>query len=62
MVLTLRDDGRGLPAGEPPRDGHFGLRWLRERVEALRGTVALDNAAPRGVQLTVRLPLEPETA
>ncbi len=62
VVLTLRDDGRGLPAGGPPRDGHFGLRWLRERVEALRGTVTLDNAAPRGVLLTVRLPLDPETA
>ncbi len=62
VVLTLRDDGRGLPAGGPPRDGHFGLRWLRERVEALRGTVTLDNVAPCGVLLTVRLPLDPETA
>lgn len=62
VVLTLRDDGRGLPADGPPGDGHFGLRWLRERVEALRGTVTLDNALPRGVLLTVRLPLEPETA
>lgn len=60
--LQLRDDGRGLPAGGPPRDGHYGLRWLRERVEALHGSVTLDNVPPRGAQLAVRLPLTPETA
>jgi two-component system sensor histidine kinase UhpB len=60
--LELRDDGRGLPAAGPPRDGHYGLRWLRERVEALHGSVALDNVPPRGARLAVRLPLIPETA
>jgi two-component system sensor histidine kinase UhpB len=60
--LDLRDDGIGLPAGGPPRDGHYGLRWLRERVEALHGSVTLDNVPPRGAQLAVRLPLTPETA
>lgn len=60
VALLLRDDGRGLPEGGPPRDGHYGLRWLRERVEALRGSVTLENLPPRGVQLAVRLPLAPE--
>ena len=62
VTLTLRDDGRGLPAGGPPRDGHYGLRWLRERVEALRGSMTLDNVLPHGAQLAVRLPLTPENA
>jgi two-component system sensor histidine kinase UhpB len=62
VTLNLRDDGRGLPAGGLPRDGHYGLRWLRERVEALHGSVAIENVPPRGAQLTVRLPLSPETA
>lgn len=61
VALLLRDDGRGLPEGGPPRDGHYGLRWLRERVEALRGSVTLENLPPRGVQLAVRLPLAPES-
>ncbi len=60
VALLLRDDGRGLPEGGPPRDGHYGLRWLRERVEALRGSVTLENLPPRGAQLAVRLPLAPE--
>lgn len=62
VALTLRDDGRGLPEGGPARDGHYGLRWLRERVEALHGSVTLENVQPRGAQLAVRLPLIPETA
>jgi two-component system sensor histidine kinase UhpB len=60
--LTLRDDGVGLPAQGPPRSGHYGLRWLTERVESLQGTLALDPVEPNGAQLSVRLPLNPENA
>lgn len=60
--LTLRDDGVGLPAQGLPRSGHYGLRWLTERVESLHGTLALDAVEPHGAQLTVRLPLTPENA
>jgi two-component system sensor histidine kinase UhpB len=58
--LTLRDDGVGLPAQGLPRSGHYGLRWLTERVESLHGTLALDRVEPHGAQLTVRLPLPAE--
>lgn len=61
VTLTLRDDGRGLPPEGLPTQGHYGLRWLSERVEGLHGTVALEPAHPHGAQLTVRLPLTPET-
>ncbi|MFT3666117.1 HAMP domain-containing protein [Piscinibacter sp.] len=59
VTLLLRDDGRGLARSDaaPREGGHYGLRWLRERVVALHGSVALDDAAPRGAQLAVRLPL-----
>lgn len=63
VTLSLRDDGQGLPADGVQRDGqdghhgHYGLRWLRERVHSLRGSVEIGNAAPRGVQLVVRVPL-----
>ena len=60
--LTLRDDGIGLPAQGMPRSGHYGLRWLTERVESLHGTLELDGVEPHGAQLTVRLPLNPENA
>ncbi|WP_341886724.1 ATP-binding protein [Variovorax sp. YR752] len=58
--LSLRDDGRGLPPEGLPTSGHYGLRWLAERVESLHGSVALEPALPRGAQLAVRVPLTPE--
>ena len=59
--LTLSDDGVGLPAQGLPRSGHYGLRWLTERVESLHGTLALAPVEPHGAQLAVHLPLNPES-
>ncbi|MBX3605262.1 MAG: HAMP domain-containing protein [Piscinibacter sp.] len=55
--LELRDDGSGLPAEGWQRPGHYGLRWLAERVETLHGELRIEPAAPRGVRLGVRVPL-----
>ena len=60
LHLTLRDDGRGLPAQGTQRAGHFGLRWLAERVESLHGELRVESVLPHGVQLEVRLPLSAE--
>ncbi len=56
--LRLRDDGRGLAPGWADKEGHYGLRWLGERVESLHGRLRVEAASPRGVQLQVWLPLE----
>lgn len=61
LTLTLRDDGRGLPPDWSKRTGHYGLRWLTERVEALGGELRVEAAEPRGVQLQARLPLDAAT-
>jgi two-component system sensor histidine kinase UhpB len=57
LSLDLRDDGRGLPAEGTQRSGHYGLRWLAERVEALGGRFSVAPAQPCGVRLQVHLPL-----
>ncbi|BEP62381.1 histidine kinase [Variovorax sp. V213] len=62
--LTLTDDGRGLPGPEAAREtsvGHYGLRWLAERIDSLGGELRLEPAVPRGAQLKVRLPLPAAT-
>jgi two-component system sensor histidine kinase UhpB len=59
VTLELRDDGRGLAPDWSARAGHYGLRWLQERVEASGGTLRIEPAHPSGVLLQVRLPLEP---
>ena len=53
--LTVEDDGKGLPPGEP--NGHgFGLISMRERAEALGGTLELSPGREGGVRLEVQLP------
>jgi two-component system, NarL family, sensor histidine kinase UhpB len=58
LQLTLADNGRGLPEGGVAREGHYGLRWLTERVEGLGGQVALaagDHGS--GARLLVTVPM-----
>jgi two-component system, NarL family, sensor histidine kinase UhpB len=56
IVLTVTDDGSGLPA-DWSRPGHFGLRGLADRVEHLGGTFTVANHSPHGVRITAKIPL-----
>jgi two-component system, NarL family, sensor histidine kinase UhpB len=60
VELELVDQGRGLPAEGWRRSGHYGLRWLEERAQSLRGELTLQANVPLGVRLTVRMPLQHE--
>ena len=59
LELAVQDDGIGLPAAWQ-RPGHHGLLGIRERVQALGGTLTLSAAqpaAPRpGLRLSAALP------
>jgi two-component sensor histidine kinase/PAS domain-containing protein len=57
LVLTVRDDGVGLPAGfDPSTAAHLGLEIVRTVVEDdLRGTLSFSGG--RGTTVTVRVPL-----
>jgi two-component system sensor histidine kinase UhpB len=59
--LCLDDDGRGLPPEGVSRAGHYGLRWLAERVEGLGGTLEVRPATPAGARLQVTVPLASTT-
>jgi signal transduction histidine kinase len=52
VTLVVRDDGVG---GADPRKGS-GLVGLRDRVEALGGTIKIDSPAGKGTRLAVALP------
>ena len=58
LTLLIGDNGRGFPP-EAERQG-FGLRGLRERLEALGGTLDLEKRSGGGAQLHIALPCPQE--
>ncbi len=57
VSLAVRDDGVGFdPADLPRRErgGHFGLRQMRERVEALGGRFEVRSAPGEGTEVRAR--------
>ncbi len=58
ISLVLSDNGNGLASDCSPRAGHYGLRWLAERVESLGGELRITAVQPSGVRLEARLPLD----
>jgi two-component system sensor histidine kinase UhpB len=58
LVLTVRDDGRGLEAGVE-RTTRNGLRGMRERAMLVGGTLAIASRPGEGAEVKLEVPLEP---
>jgi len=56
-LLSIKDDGRGLPPDAEKQSGHYGLRGMRERVEGLGGTMTLTSNGEGGSRVDVKLPI-----
>ena len=56
LAVDVRDDGGGGASIDPDGDS-TGLRGLRDRVEALAGTVRLESPAGEGTRLHAVFPL-----
>lgn len=67
LLLSVADDGPGLDLrnGRAPRGGGVGISNSRERLRALYGeaqSFRLSTTEPHGLTISIRLPLELETA
>jgi signal transduction histidine kinase len=57
VSVDVADDGKGFDPNALKADGHFGLDWMRERVELLGGSFEVRSAIGRGTVVRVSLPL-----
>jgi signal transduction histidine kinase len=59
LAIDVQDDGVGFdgPLPERARGAGFGLRGLRERVAAHRGSLTIESAAGSGTTIAVHVPL-----
>ncbi len=60
VLAEIQDNGDGfdLAQGEA-REGHFGLRGMRERAAKLRADLTIDTAPGKGTRISLALPLRP---
>lgn len=55
LDVSVADDGRGLP-DDWRKSGHYGLRGLADRVEALGGTIEIGANGASGVRVRATIP------
>ncbi len=62
IVLEVRDDGRGgaMDGAHESLLGHFGLTGMRERAEAIGGTLQVSSAPDEGTTVRLRAPVPRE--
>jgi signal transduction histidine kinase len=63
VVLTISDNGKGLPSephGVTAGPGGFGLTGIRERATLLKGTLQIKSETGNGTLLVIHFPLESE--
>ncbi len=61
LQLTVRDDGKGFSLAEAEkREGHYGLRGMRERAAAIDGDLSLASQPGEGTTITLSIPLQKE--
>ena len=54
VMMTVQDDGRGLPGGQPPRGG-LGLRIMQYRARMIGAWLTVGNRDEGGVQVACQL-------
>jgi signal transduction histidine kinase len=56
LILTVTDNGVGLPDPDRRHPGHHGLANMQERASAVGGELAIESAPGRGTTISVRVP------
>lgn len=61
IILTIGDNGVGFVTNKQagPREGHFGLLGISERVARLRGKVSISSEPGKGTTVEVMIPIAP---
>jgi PAS domain S-box-containing protein len=58
--MVIQDDGQGFDATQPEREGHYGLKFMRERAEQSGGRLEVNSAPGKGTLVEVEIPVSSE--
>jgi PAS domain S-box-containing protein len=59
MLLSIRDDGRGIAPADMDKPASLGLIGMRERVWGMHGEISISADEPPGTRIDIVLPLPP---
>ena len=57
IALRISDNGVGMRPGDHGKRCAFGLKSIRERVQAMGGEMQIDSQPGQGTALAIRVPL-----
>jgi PAS domain S-box-containing protein len=57
LLITIRDDGRGIRPEDMEKAESLGLIGMRERVWAMKGEISIGTDEPQGTRIDIVLPL-----
>lgn len=60
LDLMIADNGMGFDTEQIQFGGHYGIKFMRERVELLNGTLDLRSTIGSGTQVEVHIPCVPD--
>lgn len=58
LTLVVFDNGCGIEAPNLQHDGHYGLKFMKERAELLNGLISIDSVVGAGTSITISVPYE----
>ncbi len=58
MTLVIFDNGRGFDSTNSQYDGHYGLQFIRDRLDSLNGSISIYSAVGSGADIIIHVPYE----
>jgi signal transduction histidine kinase len=58
LVFTVSDNGKGFEVSNVQYSSHFGLKFMRDRVELLNGSMEIQSDINTGTNITIHVPYE----
>ena len=56
LTLTIADDGCGFRLDDTQVRNHYGLKFMRERIESLNGVFSVESVGGGGTNIKITLP------
>ena len=58
MTLVIFDNGRGFDSTNSDYSGHYGLQFIRDRLDLLNGSISIYSANDSGADIIIQVPYE----